>query len=84
MNAIDSAAPAAALDVEQDRNSTLLAYARSLIPTLKARVAETVKLGRLPAETIADLEAGGLLSMTTAASLWRPASQRAYFPQCGG
>lgn len=65
MNAIDSAAPAIAVDANQDRSATLLAYARSLIPTLKARGPETVKLGRLPAETIADLEAGGLLSMTT-------------------
>ena len=43
----------------------LRAYAASLIPTLKARARETAALGRLPAETIADLEAGGLLSMTT-------------------
>lgn len=65
MNAIDPAAPAVAVDAALDRSATLLAYARSLIPTLKARAPETVKLGRLPAETIADLEAGGLLSMTT-------------------
>ena len=43
----------------------LLAYARSLVPEIRARSKETASLGRLPAETIADLEAGGLLSMTT-------------------
>ncbi|MED5611653.1 acyl-CoA dehydrogenase family protein [Pseudomonas sp. JH-2] len=49
-----------------DRSAAgLRAYATSLIPTLKARAKETARLGRLPAETIADLEAGGLLSMTT-------------------
>lgn len=64
MNAIDPAArPHAATG--QDRSTVLRDYARGLIPTLKSRVAETVRLGRLPAETIADLEAGGLLSMTT-------------------
>ena len=43
----------------------LLAYAHALVPTLKDRAVSTSKLGKLPDETISDLEAGGLLSMTT-------------------
>lgn len=42
----------------------LVAYARSLVPTLKERGKETAALGRLPAHTLADLDAGGLLGMT--------------------
>ena len=43
----------------------LKAYAHSLLPKLKERSKETANLGRLPAETINDLEAGGLMNMTT-------------------
>ncbi|MEN0106475.1 MAG: acyl-CoA dehydrogenase family protein [Pseudomonas sp.] len=57
----------------------LRAYAASLVPTLKARAEETARLGRLPAETIADLEAGGLLSMTTPRKYGgNPVSTRTY------
>ncbi|WP_286912649.1 MULTISPECIES: acyl-CoA dehydrogenase family protein [unclassified Pseudomonas] len=45
--------------------AALLDHARGLLPVLKARSKQTAQLGRLPAETIADLEAGGLLTMTT-------------------
>ncbi|MHC8366493.1 acyl-CoA dehydrogenase family protein [Pseudomonas sp. ZT5P21] len=65
MNAIYPADPVQPIDSASDRGLALQDYARSLIPTLKARAQETAALGRLPAETIADLEAGGLLSMTT-------------------
>lgn len=54
-----------AVDTAAGKGLALQDYARSLIPTLKARSKDTAALGRLPAETIADLEAGGLLSMTT-------------------
>ena len=40
-------------------------HARSLIQLLKERSKETATLGRLPDNTIADLNAGALLSMTT-------------------
>lgn len=65
MNAIhpEDTAPTVAASI--DKGIVLQDYARSLIPPLKARSRETAALGRLPAETIADLEAGGLLSMTT-------------------
>ncbi|VVO22309.1 acyl-CoA dehydrogenase family protein [Pseudomonas fluorescens] len=53
------------VDTAAGKGLALQDYARSLIPTLKARSKDTAALGRLPAETIADLEAGGLLSMTT-------------------
>ena len=43
----------------------LLAYATALVPTLKDRAGSTSRLGKLPDETITDLDAGGLLSMTT-------------------
>jgi alkylation response protein AidB-like acyl-CoA dehydrogenase len=46
-----------------DYNQALVQYAASLVPTLKQRAKETATLGRLPAETIADLETGDLLSM---------------------
>lgn len=42
-----------------------LAHARSLVQILKERSKETAALGRLPEQTLADLDAGGLLSMTT-------------------
>ncbi|HBN8626751.1 acyl-CoA dehydrogenase [Pseudomonas aeruginosa] len=62
-----------------ERAKTLRAYAASLVPTLKARAAETARLGRLPDETIADLEAGGLLSMTTPRKYGgEPVSTRTY------
>ncbi|MBS4089825.1 acyl-CoA dehydrogenase family protein [Pseudomonas rustica] len=44
--------------------SGLVAYARSLVPVLKARGKETAALGRLPEQTLADLDAGHLLGMT--------------------
>lgn len=43
----------------------LHAYAKELVPTLKQRAKETAALGRLPEETIAALEAGNLMTMTT-------------------
>ncbi|MCY1270806.1 Flavin-dependent monooxygenase, oxygenase subunit HsaA [compost metagenome] len=66
--------------ISADRSAEgLLAYARSLVPTLKARARETAALGRLPDETVADLEAGGLLSMTTPRKYGgQPVSVRAY------
>ncbi|KAB0495314.1 acyl-CoA dehydrogenase family protein [Pseudomonas vancouverensis] len=69
MNAIS---PADAVP-DADKSIALQDYARSLIPTLKARAKDTAALGRLPAETIADLEAGGLLSMTTPRQFGGPA-----------
>ena len=57
----------------------LRAYAASLVPTLKSRAVETARLGRLPDETIADLEAGGLLAMTTPRKYGgNPVSTRTY------
>jgi alkylation response protein AidB-like acyl-CoA dehydrogenase len=65
MSAIHPQTTAQTVAASVDKSIALQDYARSLIPTLKARSKETAALGRLPAETIADLEAGGLLSMTT-------------------
>lgn len=61
-------APSALSSISIDTPTTaagLKAYAHSLLPKLKERSKETASLGRLPAETIADLEAGGLMNMTT-------------------
>ncbi|MGF6637924.1 3-hydroxy-9,10-secoandrosta-1,3,5(10)-triene-9,17-dione monooxygenase [Paraburkholderia sp. MM5496-R1] len=43
----------------------LRARAASLVPALKGRAAEVDQLGRLPQQTIDELEAGGLLGLTT-------------------
>lgn len=45
--------------------ASLVAYARSLVPALKARGKETASLGRLPEQTLADLDASDLLGLTT-------------------
>jgi 3-hydroxy-9,10-secoandrosta-1,3,5(10)-triene-9,17-dione monooxygenase len=46
-------------------DADLVSHAASLVPTLKSRAAEVDQLGRLPQETIDDLNAGGLFSLTT-------------------
>ncbi|MBS7843072.1 acyl-CoA dehydrogenase family protein [Pseudomonas fluorescens] len=61
------------------RSDELRTYAASLIPTLKARAAETARLGYLPSETIQDLEAGGLFGLTTPRKYGgEPVSTRAF------
>lgn len=65
MTAILHSEPALTAADQAQTAEALLDYARTLVPRLKARSKDTAQLGRLPEDTLADLEAGGLLTLTT-------------------